>query len=65
MVQPLVESDSHTSNDSSTLGGKETEEHEIQVIPCKRQNKTSKSAKYPAVDGKTAEETAKCCVCGK
>lgn len=65
MVQPLVVSDRHTSNDSPTLGGKETEEHEIQVIPCERQNKTSKSAKYPAEDEKTEEEIVKCYVCGK
>lgn len=64
VVKPLVVSDSHTSSDSPTLGGKETEEHEIQVIPCKTENKTSESAKYPARDGKT-EETAKCCVGGK
>jgi len=45
--------DNHTFSDSPTLSGKETEQHEIQVIPCERQNKTSKSAKYPEEDGDT------------
>ena len=35
---------------------KGTEQHEIQVIPCTRQNKTSKSAKYPAEDSETGEK---------
>lgn len=34
-----------------------TVEREIQVIPCVRQNKTSKSAKYPAERAKNREET--------